>query len=71
VGLFHGKEDSWIVDQLNGGADENSQSRDIESREDARRRVGFHYKEEIGVWITFLSSHVVLRHMVRFPGYKY
>jgi hypothetical protein len=35
------------------------------------RRVGFHYEDELNSKLPFLSSRVIIRHMIRFSGYKY
>jgi len=35
------------------------------------RRVGFYYKEELKSELPFLSSHVIIGYMIRFPSYKY
>ena len=50
------------MDRLNESANENSRSEGIKSRQDEEDVSGSTNKEGIRVWITLLSSRVILRH---------
>jgi hypothetical protein len=57
---FVERRDNRIVDRLNESANENSRSEGIKSRQDEEDVSGSTNKEGIRVWITLLSSRVIL-----------
>ena len=51
--------------------DEDSRSGRVESKQDARKHIGFYYKKELESRLPFLSSRVISGHMTRFLDCKY